>query len=123
MLIAIHNDEKLLWLVLSNVLIYGRRNKPLKVGLMLCPFIRITILDCPLGPVTYPTTNEFHFTEQALESIRRHLVMSLMFMALLHVGLSCPCQAHHYCSSKRSQLSETEDGIFPLLEVHSTFQH
>lgn len=56
---------------------------PLKVGLMLCSFIKITILDCPLGPVTYPTTDEFHFTEQALDAIRGRLVMSLMLIPLL----------------------------------------
>lgn len=86
---------------------------PLKVGLMLCSFIKITILDCPLGPVTYPTTDEFHFTEQALDAIRGRLVMSLMLIPLLYVGLPCPCQACHYGSSKGSQLSEAEDCIFP----------
>lgn len=87
---------------------------PLKVGLILCSFIKITILDCPLGPVTYSTTDEFHFTEQALDAIRGRLVMSLMLMSLLswaYLVLVRPVT--NYGSSKGSQLSETEDCIFP----------
>lgn len=51
-LISIYCKKKCLWWGLSDVKIYGHRNKPLWVLLLLCPFIRVSVSHLDTGSLT-----------------------------------------------------------------------
>ena len=73
--------------------IYGCNNKSLGVGLMLCPFSRITVVGSLVGFITCLDIDSsssnaakygFHFIHSTLNPIRKQFVTSMTFMPLLH---------------------------------------
>lgn len=64
--------------------IYKYNDKCLDVGLILCPFRRVTIERFPLRPITYLVIYGFHLERQALNPIRKCLITPME-----SVPLSC----------------------------------
>lgn len=89
--VVIYCEEKFLWWEFRDALIYVYTNKSLGVIQIICLFIRIILLDSPLGPMTYLAIGFCLLSHcqvwvlshgTGLNPIRKWLITSTTFMSV-----------------------------------------